>query len=580
MALLNKASNEKLLYILVNNNNYNNMLQEATLDTGNFNKIRKNKPSTFQAKFNSMIGSISNKYKDLTSDLYKKLNNCKCSDPLPNSTYGLPKDHKQGTLKCRPIVSALNGPTHKLSKFLVSLLKPLLKYIPAHIIDGDQFYNFINAVDTRDIKYFGSFDVINLYGSIPLDTTDLINGAIDVVSNFYREHINLMNVNEYLTENDFKTLISHCLKDDYIIFNGEYYQQTTGLAMGNPISPLVAIIYMNNIEIKISEHYGNHLVWRRYIDDIFFIVYDDSCTVDNLFNYINGINPLIQFTKDNPVNDKLVFLDMVLTLNRQTNHFDTCLYIKECHSGTILNFYSSVPNHVKYGIVIGEYRRALHRSNNNYNIIISLNMVIKRFINNSYPIDFLITSLRKFINKLNNTTVEHVNRNIIYIKMPFINDFYTNKINHITRNLGLNDKVKFYYKTKNLTNIFLKKEKLKCNTDCLFCSIAKRMDICNLKFVVYIIECGLCQRVYIGETKRLLKTRISEHFIDTNSAVFKHNSSEHPNTNIYNNFSFDALFSNAKSTKHLLYIESMYIRYYNSRLMNGVEGVYTSNNII
>ena len=58
------------------------------------NKIRKNKPVTYQAKFNSSLTKIANKYKEIAPEFYKLLIRCKCSDPLPNSPYGVVKDHK------------------------------------------------------------------------------------------------------------------------------------------------------------------------------------------------------------------------------------------------------------------------------------------------------------------------------------------------------------------------------------------------------------------------------------------------------------------------------------------------------
>ena len=215
---------------------------------------------------------------------------------------------------------------------------------------------------------------------------------------------------------------------------------------------------------------------------------------------------------------------MTLYLNNDNNKFDIKLYIKECHSGKILNFNACVPNYMKYGVVVGEYRRALHRANNNDNIISSLYMVCNRFVNNEYPVHFLIQCMRKFINKLNNNNnqdaIEPVNKANIFIKMPFINNYFTNQLNRITRKLKLNNTVKFYYKTKNLTNIFLKKEKLLCNTDCFYCTLAKSINICYSKFTVYIIECTLCNKVYVGETERILKRRVEEHFTNSNSAVY------------------------------------------------------------
>nr|XP_012145059.1 PREDICTED: LOW QUALITY PROTEIN: uncharacterized protein LOC105663013 [Megachile rotundata] len=43
-------------------------------------------------------------------------------------------------------------------------------------------------------------------------------------------------------------LIQHCLNTNYFIFQGTYYEQVSGAAMGSPISPVVADIYMEYLE--------------------------------------------------------------------------------------------------------------------------------------------------------------------------------------------------------------------------------------------------------------------------------------------------------------------------------------------
>ena len=52
-------------------------------------------------------------------------------------------------------------------------------------------------------------------------------------------------------------LLDFCLNTTYFIYDGAYYQQTHGAAMGSPISPLVANCYMEQFEkiaISIAPH--------------------------------------------------------------------------------------------------------------------------------------------------------------------------------------------------------------------------------------------------------------------------------------------------------------------------------------
>ena len=93
------------------------------------------------------------------------------------------------------------------------------------------------------------------------------------------------------------------------------------------------------------------------------------------------------------------------------------------------------------------------------------------------------------------------------------------------------------------------------------------------------MTCKECNELYIGETKRMLKTRIDEHFNCANSSVYKHWLEKHETTNIHNTYSFNTIQKNIKFDNQLPYIESLYIKKYSNCLMNGVEGIYISSTL-
>ena len=53
-----------------------------------------------------------------------------------------------------------------------------------------------------------------------------------------------------MTVNNIICLLEFCLKNTYFLFQGGYYEQIEGDAMGSPISPRVANLYMEKFEIK------------------------------------------------------------------------------------------------------------------------------------------------------------------------------------------------------------------------------------------------------------------------------------------------------------------------------------------
>ena len=44
------------------------------------------------------------------------------------------------------------------------------------------------------------------------------------------------------------SLLEFCLNSTSFVFQGQYYQQIEGAAMGSPLSPIVANIFMENFE--------------------------------------------------------------------------------------------------------------------------------------------------------------------------------------------------------------------------------------------------------------------------------------------------------------------------------------------
>ena len=51
-----------------------------------------------------------------------------------------------------------------------------------------------------------------------------------------------------LTDKDIIPLLELCLHNTYFSFQGQFYEQVEGVAMGSPVSPIVANLYMEYFE--------------------------------------------------------------------------------------------------------------------------------------------------------------------------------------------------------------------------------------------------------------------------------------------------------------------------------------------
>jgi retron-type reverse transcriptase len=66
------------------------------------------------------------------------------------------------------------------------------------------------------------------------------------------------------------TLVKLCNKYSmYFQFRNSFYQQIKGLAMGTPLSGLLANIYVEHIENwALDSYFLKHIFWGRYMDDV------------------------------------------------------------------------------------------------------------------------------------------------------------------------------------------------------------------------------------------------------------------------------------------------------------------------
>ena len=155
--------------------------------------------------------------------------------------------------------------------------------------------------------------------------------------------------------------------------------------MGNCAAPPLAIIYVFSIENQIFQAYPSaFMLWKRYIDDIFFL---SSMEPTQILNICNSFNKNIKFTHEMLTNNAIPFLDTVVY--QEQGSFQYHLHVKPTHSNTCLPFSSFVPNSFKRNLVLSEKRTAVKRSSNSQNNKKSLKIISDRLKANGYTEKFL-----------------------------------------------------------------------------------------------------------------------------------------------------------------------------------------------
>ena len=119
----------------------------------------------------------------------------------------------------------------------------------------------IQQFDLSD-KFLVSYDVTSLFTNIPLsERIDLaVNAIID----------GNMNPDLKLSKVHLKQLFNFATSHTHFLFNGCFYDQIDGVAMGSPLAPVLANFFMGHYErLWLEKYTGSQvLYYRRYVDDI------------------------------------------------------------------------------------------------------------------------------------------------------------------------------------------------------------------------------------------------------------------------------------------------------------------------
>jgi hypothetical protein len=131
------------------------------------------------------------------------------------------------------------------------------------------------------------------------------------------------------------------------------YQQRFGTVMGSPVSPLVANLFMEDLEQKAIATTTNTCkprIWKRYVDDILAVV--PSGCVQELNDHLNtlDITGNIKFTNETMENNQIPFLDANIVVKPDYS-IKTTVYRKKTHTNQYLNYESHHPLIHKLGVV-------------------------------------------------------------------------------------------------------------------------------------------------------------------------------------------------------------------------------------
>ena len=100
-----------------------------------------------------------------------------------------------------------------------------------------------------------------------------------------------------------------CLMSTAFQYDSKHYKQLDGIAMGSLVSPVIADIFMDELERKAFSNYcAVPRMIPRFVDDIITVI--KKTQSQQLLQHLNNQNARFQFTMEEEANGTLPFMDI------------------------------------------------------------------------------------------------------------------------------------------------------------------------------------------------------------------------------------------------------------------------------
>ena len=416
-------------------------------------------------------------------------------NPRPRRFYLLPKIHKplnKWTLPGlippgRPIVSDCNSESYKVSEFIDYHLQPLASSHPSYVKDTYDFLDKINKITVPPNALLITIDVDAMY-------TNIDNQAgINAIKQAFHESPDPFRPSKHLID-----LLQISLESNDFQFNGDYFLQIHGTAMGKKFAPSYCNIFMAQWEktlLNVSQ--CNPSLYLRYLDDIFMIWPHSHESFQNFFQIANNLHPSIKLKYE--ISEKTIdFLDVTIFKGskfNETSNLDTKVYFKPTDTHQLLHKSSFHPKHTFQGVLKSQILRFKRICSSNEDFNEACSILFKALRTRGYSDRFLRSMKSKTLNPVAHKKIETAPASSSQSQsQPCRNPrcktcIQVSKSNHFT-NAEAN---KIY--------------PIKGNMDC---------DSTNL---IYLISCKKCPAQYVGETGNSLRTRFTQHRYNINKNV-------------------------------------------------------------
>ena len=145
-------------------------------------------------------------------------------------------------------------------------------------------------------------DVSALFTNVPLKETIDILVDKSFESDWFNKRHSMQLQKQQLTD-----LLEIATTNQLFQFNGELYEQTDGVAIGSPLGPLLANVFMCHSENQLEQKSMIPSFYRRYVDDTLVTMPNTESATDFL-QVLNNVHPSLSFTMELEHDGSIPFL--------------------------------------------------------------------------------------------------------------------------------------------------------------------------------------------------------------------------------------------------------------------------------
>ena len=310
----------------------------------------------------------------------------------------------------RAVVSTIGSPAYGTSKYLVEVIQPTLNKNKHRVLNSSSFVEEAKEWNISPSEIQTSFDVVNLYSSVPID--EAVAGIIEILNN----DVDDLRKRTKLTLTDIRKLIELCLSTNYFIFDNRVrILENSGLT-GLALMVVISEAFLLRLEDRaLQEALATNLTpltYKRYVDDS-HTRFETVHQSHNFLNILNKQNKAIKYTmeKENQ-SRKLNFFDVTI-INTGAGKYEFKIHRKNAITNVQIKPHSYINPALIRDIFKGFVSRAKKLCYEKY-LDDELNFLLDMFAENGHDGNHLYSIIRE--NKHQAPKSENTDSNIV--KLP------------------------------------------------------------------------------------------------------------------------------------------------------------------